>query len=187
MIKPIVIYPFTCKKCNITVNKTKIGKSSHHKNLCRASCDGIQRDLGGWFLDPKLRQQQIQEVKRRKKLNKTTKVVKKRERLIKKQEKKYQKLLSLRINWDKGSFFNTQTFYQSKEWQTIRVLALEKYGRRCHLCGNKPPNVILHVDHIIPISVNLDKRLDIDNLQILCELCNRGKSNHSTKNYRKPY
>jgi hypothetical protein len=49
----------------------------------------------------------------------------------------------------------------------------------CKYCGSHPPDVILEVDHIIPVSdggVN-----DIGNLVTSCFNCNRGKSNISLK------
>lgn len=45
----------------------------------------------------------------------------------------------------------------------------------CQYCGNKPPSVILEVDHIIPKSKGGSD--DIDNLVCSCFDCNRGKSN----------
>lgn len=48
----------------------------------------------------------------------------------------------------------------------------------CCECGNsiyKEPNLLLEVDHIIPISKG--GKTEPDNLQTLCWKCNRAKSN----------
>lgn len=71
-----------------------------------------------------------------------------------------------------------QAFYTSQEWRNIRYEVLKKYNGKCALCGRSAKDgVVLHVDHIIPLSKNWNKRLDINNLQVLCEDCNLGKSN----------
>jgi hypothetical protein len=44
----------------------------------------------------------------------------------------------------------------------------------CRYCGKTPPNVLLVVDHIIPISKGGTN--DSDNLATSCEQCNQGKS-----------
>lgn len=43
----------------------------------------------------------------------------------------------------------------------------------CQYCGAHPPNVMLHVDHIVPVS--LGGLNDTDNLITSCEPCNLGK------------
>ena len=45
----------------------------------------------------------------------------------------------------------------------------------CQYCGNKPPNVMLEVDHIKPVSKGGTN--SINNLVTSCFNCNRGKSN----------
>ena len=70
-------------------------------------------------------------------------------------------------------------FYKSKAWEDLKKAfkASLPYGKkgRCSCCGKKSSS--LHCDHIIPISVDPSKRLDIHNLQLLCRECNLGKSN----------
>lgn len=77
-----------------------------------------------------------------------------------------------------------ETFYESREWRSLRYDALKKYGRRCVCCGQQPPDVVLHVDHIKPRSKYPSLELDINNLQILCKDCNLGKSNKDCIDYR---
>lgn len=75
-------------------------------------------------------------------------------------------------------------FYDSKEWKQLRYKAFQKHGRKCLCCGAEPPTVVLHVDHIKPRSIHPELELDIDNLQILCEACNVGKSNLDDTDFR---
>jgi hypothetical protein len=66
-----------------------------------------------------------------------------------------------------------------KPSQRLRII--ERANGRCELCGATPPNVILHVDHILSVcdgellgmtetEINHD-----ENLCCLCEECNLGK------------
>lgn len=76
-------------------------------------------------------------------------------------------------------------FYNSREWIRLRYQALEKYGNTCLACGRGPrAGVIIHVDHIKPRSRYPDLALDINNLQVLCEACNVGKSNVGERDWR---
>lgn len=73
------------------------------------------------------------------------------------------------------AFSRRPDFYTTQEWRELRYQALKKYGAKCQCCGRKPPQVILHVDHINPKSGYPELCLTLDNLQILCEDCNLGK------------
>lgn len=75
-------------------------------------------------------------------------------------------------------------FYESDEWRSLRYKALKLYGRVCCVCGAKPPDVILHVDHIKPRSLFPELELQLENLQILCKDCNLGKSNKDSIDWR---
>jgi len=76
-------------------------------------------------------------------------------------------------------------FYQTREWRELRVEALVKYGRKCCLCGRTVGDgVVLHVDHIKPRSKFPQLELVLSNMQILCEDCNMGKSNHYSDKWR---
>jgi predicted restriction endonuclease len=60
----------------------------------------------------------------------------------------------------------------------LRFKVLKRDGFRCHYCGRSPhkdPNVILHVDHIKPLSKG--GSWDEKNLITSCKECNLGKSN----------
>lgn len=47
----------------------------------------------------------------------------------------------------------------------------------CQYCGRTPPTIVLHCDHVIPVSK--DGPDEIDNLVTSCEECNLGKSDVS--------
>lgn len=83
------------------------------------------------------------------------------------------------ITW---SHEDSLKFYRSESWKSLRKRFIDSlpYGskRVCSCCGKKSAS--LHVDHIIPISIDPTKRLDINNLQLLCKACNLGKSNKDT-------
>jgi len=78
-------------------------------------------------------------------------------------------------------------FYYSDEWRRLRFQALERYGRRCMSCGRGLEHgIVLHVDHIKPRSKYPELELSPDNVQILCEDCNLGKSNLYENDLREP-
>ena len=73
-------------------------------------------------------------------------------------------------------------FYESEAWQKLRYRVLAVYGRRCMCCGRTDGP--MHVDHIKPRSKYPELALDFDNLQVLCEACNLGKSNTDETDWR---
>lgn len=72
-------------------------------------------------------------------------------------------------------------FYLSWEWKKARFNTLKKYGAVCMLCGSDHRVV---VDHIKPRSKYPELELDEDNLQVLCNECNMGKSNDDQTDFR---
>ena len=75
-------------------------------------------------------------------------------------------------------------FYLTGKWKRLRHLAFERYGNKCACCGATPNSgAQLHVDHIKPRSKYPELELDINNLQILCSVCNEGKSNLSSTDW----
>ena len=58
----------------------------------------------------------------------------------------------------------------------LKVLKRDKH--KCQICGKSPatyPELELEIDHITPVSKGGSN--DMENLQTLCILCNRGKGN----------
>jgi hypothetical protein len=74
------------------------------------------------------------------------------------------------------------SFYESREWRTLRYKALKLHGRKCQLCGATDN---LHVDHIKPRSRYPQFELVLENLQILCVNCNVGKGAWDDTDWRK--
>ena len=80
---------------------------------------------------------------------------------------------------------STEDFYKSRAWRELRFIALRNSEGRCNLCGGRASDgLTLHVDHIKPRSKFPGLALDLDNLQVLCEDCNFGKSNYDDTDYR---
>ncbi|MFM8856389.1 MAG: HNH endonuclease [Actinomycetota bacterium] len=65
--------------------------------------------------------------------------------------------------------------------ESIRYQVLKR-DRRCVLCGAGTDSGPLQVDHIVPRSQGGSN--DLSNLQVLCALCNRGKSNRDDEDFR---
>lgn len=63
--------------------------------------------------------------------------------------------------------------------------ALRKYGPKCMCCGATPDHgAVMNVDHIKPRKLFPHLALDLDNLQILCHVCNHGKGNWDQTDWR---
>ena len=76
-------------------------------------------------------------------------------------------------------------FLRSFQWRKVRMEALVKYGNRCQCCGSTPKDGIrINVDHILPRKTHPELALELSNLQILCEVCNQGKGNTDTTDWR---
>jgi len=72
-------------------------------------------------------------------------------------------------------------FYRSWEWKNVRFHILREYGAVCMLCNSTEEIV---VDHIYPRSKFPELELDYDNMQVLCNDCNMGKSNTDYTDFR---
>lgn len=65
---------------------------------------------------------------------------------------------------------------------SVRWRVIERDGHRCLSCGRSAPDVILVVDHFLPLGHPLAEGMSEDdlwgdaNLVTLCEACNLGKS-----------
>lgn len=55
----------------------------------------------------------------------------------------------------------------------LRFDVFKRDSFTCQYCGSHPPKVVLHVDHINPVSNGGEN--DIDNLITACDCCNFGK------------
>lgn len=84
----------------------------------------------------------------------------------------------------RGINATSDAFLTSFEWRRVRMMALKRYGPVCQCCGASPPEVKIHVDHIKPRRLFPHLALDLDNLQILCDVCNHGKGNWDMTDWR---
>lgn len=81
---------------------------------------------------------------------------------------------------------NNPVFLQSYEWKRIRMIALKRDNATCTCCGaSAKTGAVMHVDHIKSRKEHPELALDLNNLQVLCEDCNRGKDNKDSTNWRK--
>ena len=58
-------------------------------------------------------------------------------------------------------------------YKKMRFEVFKRDGFKCQYCGDHPPSVLLHVDHIVAVAMG--GKNDIDNLVTACEPCNLGK------------
>ena len=89
----------------------------------------------------------------------------------------------MKKNYTRDEVIKLSEFYTSVDWILLCFHAIELQGRVCQLCGRalgefdehaeKP--TCIHVDHIVPLSIDWSKRFDINNLQVLCTDCYVGK------------
>ncbi len=56
----------------------------------------------------------------------------------------------------------------------VRFEVFKRDGFSCVYCGATPPDVLLHIDHVVPVALNGGN--GIDNLVTACQPCNLGKS-----------
>lgn len=76
-------------------------------------------------------------------------------------------------------------FYDSREWLDLRYRVLQRAGGSCKLCGCRAtPDNPIQVDHIKPRSLHPELALVESNMQVLCQSCNKGKSNKDDTDWR---
>ena len=85
-----------------------------------------------------------------------------------------------------GSKLNNNLFYASDEWRRLRYRVIRNNDGCCCACGRSKKNhgIVIHVDHIKPRSKYPSLELTYENMQILCEDCNMGKSNIDETDWR---
>lgn len=105
-----------------------------------------------------------------------------KQQLNKKKKKKQKRIKSKKAY--KGPPENKH-FYQSWEWKKLRYSVLQHYGKKCMCCGASPQDgKVMVVDHIYPIKKFPKLAMDFNNLQVLCNDCNMGKSNDDYTDFR---
>lgn len=84
-----------------------------------------------------------------------------------------------------ASSMDSKKFYNTPEWKQLRYRVLREYGPVCMLCGSSPrTGAVVQVDHIRPRSIYPELAFDFHNLQVLCKICNEGKSNIDATDWR---
>jgi hypothetical protein len=81
--------------------------------------------------------------------------------------------------------------YETQEWKSLKYKFIKTKKTEelvCAQCGKGPFTKEnwkdMNVDHIKPVKYFWEERLNIDNLQILCWICNRVKMNHYTEPFK---
>lgn len=76
-------------------------------------------------------------------------------------------------------------FLLSYEWRRLRMAVIKERGARCECCGATPAQgIVINVDHIQPRKTHPKLALEKSNLQVLCHVCNHGKGNWDTTDWR---
>jgi len=79
-------------------------------------------------------------------------------------------------------------FLQSYEWRRVRMVVLKRDGAKCRCCGATPiDGRVMNVDHIKPRKHFPQLALDLNNLQVLCDVCNHGKGNWDETDWRQEF
>ena len=74
--------------------------------------------------------------------------------------------------------------YKSTEWQTLRALALKRARFKCLNCGASVIGKgLARVDHIETVRERPDLAWSLENLRVLCVLCDAAR--HAEKGARK--
>lgn len=77
-------------------------------------------------------------------------------------------------------------FYSSSKWRKLRKRALIRDEYCCVSCKREGIIQVGEVaDHILPTEFFWDKRLDINNIQVLCKACHNKKTAEDEKKYGK--
>lgn len=77
-------------------------------------------------------------------------------------------------------------FYHSSDWQAVRQAVLERDHYLCQVCMRR--GVVKQattVHHLIPLRADYAKRLDMDNLETICQACHNQEHNERNKSLAK--
>lgn len=77
-------------------------------------------------------------------------------------------------NWRGGTSTRRAVFYASNSWKELRNIVFKRDNFTCLWCGNSSKiHNGLNAHHIIPLHMDWEKRLDINNLLTLCTICHK--------------
>ncbi len=146
-------------------------RNNHEKRLAYAKCRvAVKKNVSEFSkLYPPSSTSQYPKGKRGKRLKK------KRIRFLLTENQKLRERLQAKPEVRSKQQRQPHPFYDSRAWRELRYQVIKTHGRKCQACGDTSKKI--HVDHIKPRSKYPELELDFQNLQILCEDCNLGKSN----------
>ena len=154
------------------------GENNFTDGICNMLRDAI-KDPNHGYRNEVLRD--ISAPKKPKKKKNRKKKGKSRERKAVKRTTPRTKAWVSREDWLK----ETDKFYASRAWKEVRYFVLRRDGATCACCGARASDgVCMWVDHIKPRSVYPELQLDPENMQVLCDDCNQGKSNYYSDDWR---
>lgn len=143
-----------------------------------------------WMVDMALQKEPVMRVPKKKRKNIILEEAKREKRLQESERKRgtsnapAERGVNARKMF-KDSFISSDEFLSTYEWRKIRMVALKKCGARCQCCGASPTTgAVMNVDHIKPRKTHPELALDLDNLQVLCHVCNHGKGNWDSTDWR---
>lgn len=87
-----------------------------------------------------------------------------------------------KAKWAKDEYFKSDRFakYRTPRYVAWRTACLKRDNYQCQVCGRGRP-APLQVDHIIPWSVNVELRFEVDNGQTLCIPCHKRTPTYGRK------
>lgn len=111
---------------------------------------------------------------------------------LKEQVDKYISTKNTYITWYNGIHMKIERtdkeyvrFYSTKEWELVRLLALQRDNYLCVRCRAKGIIKLAEmVHHKTPIKVDYNKRANLSNLESLCEACHNATDH--TPHHLKP-
>lgn len=111
-------------------------------------------------------------------------------KIQKDQNKQKQKKLEPIPNNSNNNDTSTQRKKLQNRFKAIRYLVQKIAGNYCYCCGARPgdkidnEHVIMSGDHILPFCDNEHLRIELLNVQILCQSCNEIKGSNDTTDWR---
>jgi 5-methylcytosine-specific restriction endonuclease McrA len=129
------------------------------------------------------RAKKISKPKHFKRSNQTKVASKNLSKMVEQLENGFAQIINSNSNQPKLDQERKHDFYKTQKWRQLRYQILRENVLSCALCRSVEGP--FHVDHIKPRSKYPELALSKNNLQILCESCNVGKSNKYIDDWRK--